>query len=76
MISPTVYATILFLAIVTAGMVLGFAAAVMAFGARLPAIKHKEYMRGLMDGRGIARRTAAWDVPASDATAAFPRRSA
>jgi hypothetical protein len=77
MISPTAYATLLFLAIVAAGMILGFGAAVMAFGAQLPAIKEAEYTRGLLKGAALRRASVLHDIIAADtATTGADRRPA
>ena len=66
MISPTLGATILFLAIVTAGMVLGLGAAVMAFSARLPALLEAEYTKGYFKGLATARANLIHDIIAND----------
>lgn len=69
-------ATILVLALIAAGMVLGLAAAVMAFAAQLPGIKTAEYLRGLEKGRALARANVMHDIIANDTASAFPQRPA
>ena len=75
MISPDLGATLLFLAILAAGMILGFGAAVMAFGAQLPAIREAEYTRGLLKGAALRRASVMHDIIAND-TASTDRRPA
>lgn len=70
-------ATILFLAILGGGMVLGCAVTVMAVGARLPEIREKEYTRGFFKGLATARANHIHDIIAQDtATTGADRRSA
>jgi hypothetical protein len=76
MIPPTVFATILFLAILTAGIVLGFAVTTMAFGAQLPAIKEREYTRGFFKGLETARANHIHDIIANDTATTRERRRA
>jgi hypothetical protein len=66
MISPDLGATLLFLAILAAGMILGFGAAVMAFGAQLPAIKEEQYLAGLKKGRALKHANVMHDIIAND----------
>ena len=54
-------ATLLVLALIGAGMVLGLAVAVMAFAAQLPRIKQEQYTRGLEKGRALAQANAMHD---------------
>ena len=58
MIGPTLGATILVLALITAGGVLGFAIATTAFCHALPSIEERAYERGFKRGKLIGMRDA------------------